>query len=293
MSDSINGLSVETGAALGQLRRSRDIPIERISAALKTTRPIIEAIEADDAHRVGGPAYFNGFARRYAAELGATFAPLPGDDEAAFAVALPSGSGTPHSHYVVERLMKNMVYVVMTAAIAVPVYWLATSDRLPAGLGDAIRLDRATAELDGTERDEVRAEAIDLPGDQTGSSPPPVTASMAAFPRSLRTTPATAEDTADVAGAPLKAAAGELAITLREDSWLELKDASGRVVLAGLHRAGQTIEQAGGTVAAVTIGNAAGVDVTIDGRPVELSSRGRSNVARFQLSSSGAIESTP
>lgn len=74
-----------------------------------------------------------------------------------------------------------------------------------------------------------------------------------------------------------------LTLKLREDSWIEIRRADNSVLVAALLKAGTTESFKIAGPVAMTVGNAAGVDVALRGKPVELKSAARSNVARLSL----------
>ncbi|HEY8101912.1 MAG TPA: RodZ domain-containing protein [Burkholderiaceae bacterium] len=74
-----------------------------------------------------------------------------------------------------------------------------------------------------------------------------------------------------------------LVIKVREDSWIEIKDANDRTLISRLMAAGTTETLSVAKPVFLTVGNAAGVDVTLRGKSVDLQSAAKSNVARLNL----------
>ncbi|MGZ3237858.1 MAG: RodZ domain-containing protein, partial [Burkholderiaceae bacterium] len=74
-----------------------------------------------------------------------------------------------------------------------------------------------------------------------------------------------------------------LIIKVREDSWVEIKDANDRTLISRLMAAGTTETLSVAKPVFLTVGNAAGVDVTLRGKSVDLKSSAKSNVARLNL----------
>ncbi len=85
--------------------------------------------------------------------------------------------------------------------------------------------------------------------------------------------------------APAAAAgAGELRIRFASDTWYEIRDRSGKVVLGGTARAGQDLSGGGTPPYKIVIGNVKGVEsLTRNGTPVDLQAANRNNVARLTL----------
>lgn len=68
-----------------------------------------------------------------------------------------------------------------------------------------------------------------------------------------------------------------------QDAWIEVRDAQGRKVFSGLLKAGQTASVDGQAPLRLRIGNAAHVQLTHKGQPVDLAAHTRNNVARLEL----------
>ncbi|WP_175625649.1 MULTISPECIES: RodZ domain-containing protein [Oxalobacteraceae] len=122
---------------------------------------------------------------------------------------------------------------------------------------------------------------------------PAATAPVSAAPAAVAaTTPAAPAATPVVKPAPVAAVAkpvvpvdskNALAINVREDSWVEIKGADNNVLLSRLLKAGSSEAVAVTGPVSVVIGNAAGVDVTLRGAPVDVVTGNSSNVARLNL----------
>ena len=68
-----------------------------------------------------------------------------------------------------------------------------------------------------------------------------------------------------------------------DESWTEIKDASGRMLMRQLNPAGTSADVHGQPPFDVVIGNAAQVQVTYNGRPIDLKPFIDVTVARFTL----------
>jgi len=84
--------------------------------------------------------------------------------------------------------------------------------------------------------------------------------------------------------APAAAGGGELRIRFAAETWYEIRDRSGKVVLGGTARAGEDLSGGGTPPYKVVIGNVKGVEsLTRNGTPVDLAASNRNNVARLTL----------
>jgi cytoskeleton protein RodZ len=74
-----------------------------------------------------------------------------------------------------------------------------------------------------------------------------------------------------------------LTIKAREESWIEVKDASDRILISRLMAAGSTETLSIAKPVSLTVGNVTGVDVTLRGNSVDLKSAAKNNVVRIDL----------
>ena len=92
---------------------------------------------------------------------------------------------------------------------------------------------------------------------------------------------------APVAAPP--AAANDIVIRTRGESWITVTGIDGGNLEQGLVPADSERRYAAAQVARLTIGNASAVDVENHGRNVDMGSSARANVARFTVSSDGSL----
>jgi cytoskeleton protein RodZ len=122
-------------------------------------------------------------------------------------------------------------------------------------------------------------------------APAPVAAPAAAVPATTAPAAATVPTPAPVAAAPVSApvtappaaAAGVLKMHAQAESWVEVRDRDGRVIVQRTLAAGESVAADGVPPFRVTVGNASGTQVEFRGQPVVLAPIGRDNVARLEL----------
>ena len=256
------------GEQLRDARMEAGLTVAEAATRLRMQIRVVEALEAGNWARLGAPVFVRGQLRSYLRllQLPQSLADTVPDAVSAEPPALTPRTYTPPMQRMLDKAMGRAVYVVITALIAVPV-WVATrthvDDRRPAeiaslGLGDA-----------------------EVGQAQRSVRPTPVTASLGAMPKRNRAEPAPEEI------APT--AASELLLRFSGDSWLEVIGHDGAQLEQTLVRAGQERRFAVGSVARVKLGNASAVDVLHDGNVQDLSRFQRANVARFAVSSDGAL----
>lgn len=82
---------------------------------------------------------------------------------------------------------------------------------------------------------------------------------------------------------PRPAARPEVVMSFAGTSWVDVRDASGKVILTGEMRKGDRRVLSGEPPYSFVIGNAKSAAVTVGDKPLDLGSRGRGGVARFTL----------
>jgi cytoskeleton protein RodZ len=102
----------------------------------------------------------------------------------------------------------------------------------------------------------------------------PATVETAAAPQPEPTAPAQAA---------LLASTGRLEFRFQRESWIEVKDGEGTVLVSALHRAGATQSIEGRPPFTLVVGNAAGVKLRYNDADVDLARHARNDVARLTL----------
>lgn len=106
---------------------------------------------------------------------------------------------------------------------------------------------------------------------------PPAFSSTAAAPAAAASVPAAATILAAPAGADV------LSFNARKESWVEVTDAKGAVVMRRLLTAGETATVTGVLPLSAVVGRADSTLVQVRGRPFDLTLMTRDNVARFEV----------
>lgn len=251
------------GDRLRKAREAAGLRQEDVASRLKMPVRVVQSLENEDWDRLGAPVFVRGQLRSYSRLVGlATSTTLQASGVAPIEPpTLVSRSYTPRIQRLLEQGTRRLIYIVITAAIAVPV-WMATKPHLA--------INGATVQ------------PLDLPvtgshalGTLTPASPaeatqPPVVASFTSM-------------------APRPSAVPALTLRLSEDSWVQVIARDGRTLEQGLLSAGQARSYAAGEVGRVVLGNAPSVVVQKSGQPLDLAPFIRANVARFTVSSDGSL----
>ncbi|QYY30404.1 MULTISPECIES: RodZ domain-containing protein [Cupriavidus] len=306
----------EIGALLAQARESQRMSVEDVSARLKVAAPKLVAIESGNVEALPDITFAKGVMRAYARMLHvdidgllARFHPRPVqvtemarqregglnetfDDRRRFGkrgggagaggrwvwLALVIAGLAAGGWFGLDH-MKQWLEARNSAAQAAP-----AEVQEPAGQGGepgtvTAALPPVMAAADSP------APSEELPASAPAASGVAVPAQSAAATTAVpavATTVTPVANTAPVAATP--AAQGELQIKFSADTWYEIRDRNGKVVLGGTAKAGQEVAGGGTAPYKVTIGNVKGVEsMSRNGTPVDLKAANRNNVARLTL----------
>jgi cytoskeleton protein RodZ len=259
------------GERLRLAREAAGLSVAEVAQRLKMPVRVVESLESGDWNRLDAPVFVRGQLRSYARLLGVRI-----DEELPAASAsvpieparLQPRTYTPPLRRTFDRMMGRMVYIVITALIAVPA-WMATRSHLDSQV-------QVQASLDAPASTPAPAGDRQAPA-HTDEGPRPLVASMALPPRQAR--------------APAEPAPA-LSLRFTDDSWVEVFSAEGTVLERGLLKAGEQRDYDRGQVGRVVLGNAGAVEVRGNGNIQDLAEFKRANVARFTVSSDGSIQPT-
>ncbi|HET8614611.1 MAG TPA: RodZ domain-containing protein [Actinomycetales bacterium] len=244
------GAAVPLGETLRSAREQRGLSVEDVSRSINLRGTVVGAIERDDFTLCGGDVYARGHLRAYAR--------LVGLDPDALVRAYDERTGAPPEGARVslltdvdvplERSGPNwalLAGVALVVVVALLGWQLVGELRGPA---------RPTEQVAGGQVTDVRTSpTTPVPG-PTGvasatSSPSPTT------PATTLATPSTTVPPNEVA----------VALTVTGDSWVEVRDAKGRTVYAGLLSKGDAKKFRDTSPLRLTLGNAGGVQLTVNG----------------------------
>ena len=259
------------GERLRQTRIRAGLTPSEVGSQLKMPTYAIEALEREDWARIGAPVFIRGQLRSYARLLG-----LPADAiveslsmPADAPVELVPQTYTPRMQRVAEQTKMRLVYVVLTAAIAVPV-WLATRSHLDSAI-DTVSLD-ADAPL-----------ALPQPGASSA-----VRTSDGDTASAAQAAPLVASITPPM---PQRAASNaDLSVTFSGESWVRVSAPDGSVIEQALVQPGQQRVFKPGQVGKAVLGNAQVVSMQYRGQAIDLTPYIRANVLRFTVSSDGSLQ---
>jgi len=255
------------GERLREARAQAGLSVADVAGRLRMQIRVVEALETENWARLGAPVFIRGQLRSYLRllKLPESLADSVSDAATVRPPELTPRTYTPPMQRMLDKAMGRAVYVVITALIAVPV-WVATRSHVD----DSRPVETASLGLDGS-----------VQGLSEAPRPTPVTASLGALPKRGPAAPA-ATETQPQSG-------DGLVMRFSGDSWIEVIAPDGTQVEQALVQAGQERRFEAGAVGRVKLGNAGAVEVSSDGDVQDLSRFQRANVARFTVSSDGAL----
>lgn len=83
--------------------------------------------------------------------------------------------------------------------------------------------------------------------------------------------------------APVAVSANQIEMSFSDDCWVQVKDATGKILTTGIKKAGQTLQVEGKKPYKVILGAPENVSITLASEPVDLSGYTSGKVARFTL----------
>lgn len=292
--------AVTAGMLMRQAREAAGLSLAGLAAALKVPAPKLAALEADDHAAFQDHVFMRALAQSVCRTLRMDSEPvmalLPrtrlkslADDRnninATFKERSFKGAGTPLGRDQGSRKVAIIVLLLLAAAAAVyflPVHDDGEGEPAQAGASDAVALvTPAVPAGEPVAAQEPTAPAPEQPAaDAAAPAAVPVPATPAAAPAPAAT-PAAADVPTPAPGAQVPA--GVLVMKANAQSWVQVKDVNGRVVLQATLAAGQSATADGAMPLSVIVGNASGTEVRVRGEVLDVVKTTRDNVARFEV----------
>lgn len=277
------------GERLRAAREAKGRSLADCAGELHLPVKVLDRLERNDFGEAEHFVFLRGALSGYAKLLGLP----PGScDQALRAVAPPeqpalvSVTRTSPARWLLQRYGTAATYIVLTATIAVPLVLLGLRGGLDRPAARIVSLDQAPSAAAPATHSKAATSSSSAPANSPDATP--FRASMTPFAAIGLSDMEGATDQsarAPLAPAPVPpaVAAGGHALTLTAsaDCWFEITDAGGNRVDSGLLHAGDSHTWHSAGALHVTVGNADGVRVTLDGQPFALAPFRRANVARF------------
>ena len=286
------------GTALAAARAELKLSVADVSQQIKYGVKQIAAIESDDYAKLPGTTFVRGMIRSYAKLVQIDPEPLLADlvrrdIPAVVTVDLRTSGQEP---FIESGGKSNRIYVSLSVAALVAVAVVAYEWQVnPVDTGEVVTI-KAKAAQGETSPAAVQAAAPLVPAPQAQIPPapgpvdpaPPVPASVSVPEPAVSGDVRAAEPRARTAVTPVRAlgsVGGPKRIDLAFDqlSWVEIKQADGKVLLSQLNQPGTNRVIEGVPPFDVVIGNAAQVRLKYNDAPVDLRPYFKVDVARLKL----------
>jgi cytoskeleton protein RodZ len=295
------------GDLLRQQREALHLDLDDVAAALKIKPDYLAALEAGRPDLLPGPAYASGFVRTYGDYLGldggeilrrfkAESAGLDAKPDLAFPMPLGErsipgvgmilvalilvfcGYGTWYYLSTVERSRPERVAEVPIGLLppppalpasetaARPSAETATEIQVPVRSGAEFRPPASTGAGPGPTGEPETGSAVAPPENALAASTAPSTLPPAPPPVLIGLAPTTQGDGAGAYGD----VGGKVRIVIRAttESWIKIRDANQTVLREGFLKAGETYDVPDHPGVSMRTGNAGGLYITVDGKPV-------------------------
>lgn len=258
------------GQRLRAAREAARLSVADIAQSLKFSARQVEMIEADNYDALPGNTVVRGFTRSYARllkldadellhMLDARTPLAPAD------VRPPDNMGVAADAATAERQFTPVLSATIVVAIAAVLLgawhlWGPQTATVPGPASLSVKPPGAETP--------VRADAPPVPPPDTASAGGTVSAVAA------ESVPASGDSTE---------AGGGLLFQFEERSWLEVGDATRRMIFTGENQGGTRLRLTGTPPFDIVVGNATKVRLTYGGRAIDLAPHTRADVARFRL----------
>jgi cytoskeleton protein RodZ len=252
------GFGAGVGADLRVARERLGWTLPAVAAHLRIRLPYLEAIEDGRLDELPGNAYAVGFLRAYAKAVGldpdeisrrfrAETADLNNKTKLRFPAPVPE-RGVPAG---------AVVLVGLVLVVAAYIGWYRFSGNREPSVEITQAVPERLVPLDGMAADGTPKPVI-IP-------PPPVPVLVPTAPQVAMV--ATAPNPPPVPAVPAAADGGRLIIRAKGDAWVQVRDKAGPVVFNRTMRAGETWPVPNKPGLLLTVGNAGGTEVLLDGVP--------------------------
>lgn len=290
------------GHRLQSAREALHLDVGSVARSLHLTRDMVHALEENEYDILPAPVFVRGYLRNYARLLGEPVEPIL----RAYSESCPEGAEGAlrtsnmdpeigSSHF----LVRLVTWGIIIGVIALLVIWWQgyleggkplTETPEPTLEGATETLTEPAAPI-GPLPNPIQRET---PGEEPApaadaAAPAPATETSAATtetPATEAEQPATegaAEQAAEADAPPESAPKSGVALAFAGNSWVNIKDASGKSLLLGEIKGGERRELDGRPPYKIVLGRADAVNLTVNGEPYDLTPHSRANVARFTL----------
>ena len=272
--------STEQQASLGQVlasaRKDANLTIEAVADRLKLSPKHITKLEQDDYTSLGPITFVKGYIKAYCTLLqldhAQTLALFQAPESVADNKSMQSFSRRTEKEANDSRLML-VSYVILAIVLGSSgfMYWQATSNE-----NDVIVPESESPVVENSEENDMSPKVVL----STEDAIEPALEQAETDKPVLDAVDAEQVQVAETSSAPLL---NTIVMHFKDDSWVEIFDASSERIAFGVKKAGYTMTVQGVAPFSVVLGRHQQVDVELDGQTVDLSSLPRNRSAKFKL----------
>lgn len=257
------------GARLRAAREAAGLTIEDAARRLRVPAHVVRALEQENWACLGAPVFVRGQVRSYARLLGlGTSATLEALDVGPVEpTPLVSHTHTSKVRWWAEQIGRRLIYIALTLSLAIPAWMASRHHFAPAAATNVVPLDASP----GTP-------SVAKAGVAAGTAATPRTVAASLAPLAVET---------DV---PAQPSEGDgILLRTQAKTWLQVTGRDGTTLEQTLLPAGSERRYRLADVGGLVIGDASAVRLEVQGRAVDATAHARANVARFAVSSEGAL----
>jgi cytoskeleton protein RodZ len=269
------------GDILKQARTNARLSAQDVAATLNLTESQIIALEEEAFDSLGPQTFVKGYIKSYCKlfklEQQDVLQLFPQKQEQVTHASMQSFSRRTEREAHDSRLML-ISYVIIALLIGSSIYFVLQSrddsDAVPAITETAEQISEPTSN-DVDEDDTLQlADALPLTESSIATELAPSQI------QAITANPVTSEAEQQEA---MEAVLQTVVMTFGEDSWVEILDATGDKIAFGVKKQGYTMTVAGKAPFFVTLGRPGGVQVSLDGQPIDVSHLPTTRTAKFNL----------
>ena len=285
------GAPVTAGALLRRARQAQGLHIAALSASIKVAQRKLESLEADRFDELPDATFTRALAQTMCRSLKIDSAPvlalLPpavgnrlgdkGDINAPFRERPGRGETQDWSRLAASPAVWGPALLLLGAVLVyfLPADFLTRVQRIGS---DAAVLPAPAASALSAVSAAAAASAV-----EPAAAMAPLAAASASVTGDVGTAASAPSNTLVTLQSTPAAAAGPLELRATAESWIEVQDATAKLLISRNVLAGETVQLDGAMPLKLKIGNAAGTNLVFRGQPVSLAPYTRDNVARLEL----------
>jgi len=265
--------TASVGHVLAAAREAARMTVEEAATQLRLGVRQIQALENDDATALPGPAFVRGFLRNYAKLLGL-------NSEELLAAHRVSSPGDAECN--ISLNYENIPIVNPNTKAWMP-YLLASAVVALALAGWMIYMEYGVQEAPKVPVAKSVAEAAVAPAGPVAVTPEPVAVAPMDVSTATEADPGTEARAPAPSLVPAPVGGAKLTLNFAEQSWVSVNDRAGKEIFNKTQAAGSQSVVEGVPPFSIVIGNAKGVQLTYNDKPVDLALHAKANVARLTL----------